>query len=193
MAGSYSYTVVLDACVLYPAPLRDLLLSLGTEELFRARWTATIQDEWVRNLLMNRPDIQPDALRVTVQNMNQAIEDCLIENFDYLINSLSLPDENDRHVLAAAIVGHADAIITFNLQDFPEEKVKAHGIEILHPDDFLIAQYDLSPLRVLKTVKAIRERLMKKRPKTAQEMVETYRSQGLPMFSGMLENAIELI
>jgi hypothetical protein len=59
MAGYYRYTVVLDACVLYPAPLRDLLLSLAAAGVFHARWTQLIQDEWVRNLAVNRPDLNP--------------------------------------------------------------------------------------------------------------------------------------
>ncbi len=192
MAGSYSYTVILDACVLYPAPLRDLLLSLAAEGIFRARWTSIIQDEWTRNALANRPDLKPEALRNTATLMNQAIEDSLVENFEYLIESLSLPDPNDRHVLAAAIVGHADAIVTFNLRDFPEAMTNVHGIEILHPDDFLIAQYDLAPVKMLKTVKALRERL-RKPPKTAQELIATYQSQGLPQTCQLLKDAIELI
>jgi len=192
MAGSFSYTVVLDACVLYPAPLRDLLLSLAAAGIFRARWTPIIQDEWVRNVLKNRPDIGAQQLQKTVALMNQAIEDANVENFEYLIDALSLPDPDDRHVLAAAIAGHADAIVTFNLKDFPDARVKPHGIEILHPDDFLIAQYDLAQLSMLKAVKTIRQRL-KTPPRSAQELVETYRLQGLPQFSAMLEKAIELI
>lgn len=192
MAGSYSYTVILDACVLYPAPLRDLLLSLAADGVFRARWTSVIQDEWTRNVLKNRPDLEPELLRNTVQQMNNAIEDCLVENFEYLFETLSLPDQNDRHVLAAAIVGHADAIVTFNLKDFPEEITKVHGIEVLHPDDFLVAQYDLAPVRVLTIVKALRKRL-RKPPKTAEELIETFQLQGLPQTCKLLEDAIGLI
>jgi len=88
------------------------------------------------NLAANRPDLNPDALRRTVATMNEVIEDCLIEKFEYLIGSLTLPDPDERHVLAGSIVGHADAIVAFNLRDFPEKNVAAHGIEILHPDDF---------------------------------------------------------
>ncbi len=69
---------------------------------------------------------------------------------------------------------------------------KVHGIEILHPDDFLIAQYDLAPVKMLKIVKALRERL-RKPPKTAQELIATYQSQGLPQTCQLLEDAIELI
>ena len=159
MAGYRCYTAVLDACVLYPAPLRDLLLSLGEEGLYRARWTTKIEDEWIRNLAANRPDLDPARLAKTAEAMASAIEDCWIENAESIVASLTLPDPDDRHVLAAAIIGHADAIVTNNLKDFPEDEISKYGIEVLHPDDFLVAQYDLDPIRFLSIVKAMRERL----------------------------------
>jgi predicted nucleic acid-binding protein len=192
MAGSYRYTVVLDACVLYPAPLRDLLLSLPSAGIYRARWTHLIQDEWLRNLAANRPDLKPEALRRTIAIMNEAVDDCLVEKFEYLLTSLTLPDPDDRHVLAAAIAGHADAIVTLNLKDFPSQNVGAHGIEVLHPDDFIIAQYDLDPIGVLTAVKANRGRL-RKPPKSADELIATYELQGLPQTCTILRNAIDLI
>lgn len=192
MAGSYRYTVVLDACVLYPAPLRDLLLSLASAGIYRARWTHLIEDEWVRNLTTNRPDIKLDALRRTIAMMNEAVDDCLVAKFEYLVNSLTLPDPDDRHVLAAAIVGHADAIVTFNLKDFPGQAVGAHGIEVLHPDDFIIAQYDLDPIGVLTAVKTNRGRLQNP-PRSAGELIATYEAQGLPQTCTILRNAIHLI
>jgi len=124
--------------------------------------------------------------------MAKAIEDALIQNHQYLIPSLDLPDPDDRHVLAAAIVGHADAIVTFNLKDFPEVSVSRHEIEILHPDDFLVAQYDLAPIRVLSIIKASRAKL-KKPPKSAEEYIATLEQQGLPQTCQLLRNAIDLI
>ena len=118
MAGSARYTAVLDACVLYPAPLRDVLLSLGRAGLYHARWTHQIHDEWMRNLLAQRPDLAEDTLRRTRELMNTAIPDSLIENYEVLIDKIQLPDPEDRHVVAAAIIGHADAIVTFNLKTF---------------------------------------------------------------------------
>ena len=118
MAGSARYTVILDACVLYPAPLRDVLLSLASEGLFHARWSERIQDEWGRNLLRQRPDLEQEDLQRTCALMSNAIPDCLVtgwEPFEQIITGL------DRHVLAAALRGHADAIVTFNLKDFPSD------------------------------------------------------------------------
>lgn len=118
-----------------------------------------IHDEWMRNVLDNRPDLDRAKISRTAQLMNDAMEDYLIVDFEYLIDSLALPDKNNRHVLAAAIVGHADAIITFNLKDFPKEIVGKHNIDVLHPNDFLVAQYDLNSVKMLTVVKELRETL----------------------------------
>lgn len=184
-----SYAGVLDACVLYPAPLRDLLLSLAADGIFSARWTAQIQDEWQRNLLLKRPDLEPSALARTSALMTQAVEDGLIESYEYLIDALVLPDPDDRHVLAAAIVGHADAIVTFNLKDFPATLMRGHNLEVLHPDDFLVAQYELAPLRTLAIVKENRARL-RKPPRSAAELIATYEAQGLSQFVTLLRSSM---
>lgn len=68
-----SYTVILDACALYPAPLRDFLMELAAGGLFRAKWTDQIHDEWIRNVLKNREDLTPEQLLRTKQLMNQAV------------------------------------------------------------------------------------------------------------------------
>ncbi len=108
MAGSARYTAILDANVLYPNLLRDLLLSLAAAGLYHARWTSEINDEWTRNLIANRPDLT-SKVPLLLELVNQAVPDCLVENYASLIESLVLPDPGDRHVLAAAIAGHADA------------------------------------------------------------------------------------
>lgn len=192
MAGFRTYTVVLDACVLYPATLRDLLLSLAFEDVYRARWTQDIQDEWIRNVLIKRQDLTEEKLRRTQQLMVNAIDDCLIEGYQNLIENLQLPDQDDRHVLAAAIVGHADAIVTFNRKDFPDDVLSQYGIEVLHPDDFIMLQYDLNPIGVLEAVKAMRARL-KNPPKTVLEFLERLEQQGLPQTCFELRKAGNLI
>ena len=94
---------IYDACVLYPAPLRDLLIQLGITGLFRPRWTEEIHDEWIRNVLKKRPDLNREQLNRTKQLMNQAIPDCLVTDYKSIIEGLKLPDPDDRHALAAAI------------------------------------------------------------------------------------------
>ncbi|MBI3228790.1 MAG: excisionase family DNA-binding protein [Burkholderiales bacterium] len=138
----------------------------------------------------NRPDLPLASLQKTATMMNQAIDGCLVQNFEELIPALTLPDPDDRHVLAAAIIGHADAIITFNLKDFPANGVR--DIEVLHPDDFLLAQYELNKIKFLKSVKKMRERL-RKPPKSAEELILTLEKQGLPQTAEILRAAAELI
>jgi predicted nucleic acid-binding protein len=194
MAGVPKYTVVLDACVLYPAKLRNLLLSLAERGAFHARWSQEIQDEWIRNLLAKgKEGITAEKLARTAQQMIDAIEDSVIEGYEYLIGSLTLPDANDRHVLAAAIVGHADAIVTFNLKDFPQQEImERHKIEVIHPDDFLIFQYDLNNVEFLSTIKEMRGK-MKNPPLTAEKLANSFAVAGLPQTAARMQDAINLI
>ncbi|WP_284339987.1 PIN domain-containing protein [Devosia nitrariae] len=168
-----------DACVPYPAPLRDILMELAGTGLFRAKWSARIHDEWTRNLLVNRQDLNPEKLARTVELMNDAVPDCLVEGYEDMIEGLVLPDPDDRHVLAAAIHSSCDAIITMNLQDFPTKHVGKYDIEVLHPDDFIFNQFGLDTAAVLNSVQRCRARL-RKPPKSAAEFLERLEAQGLP-------------
>lgn len=109
------FTVLLDACVLYLAPVRDVLLQLASKGLYRARWTKRIQDEWIRNLIKNRPDLNETQLERTCALMNSSVLDCLVEDYEELASGLSLPDPGDAHVLAAAIKSQAQIIVTYNI------------------------------------------------------------------------------
>lgn len=173
MAGSARYTAVLDACVLYPAPIRDMLLSLAVEGLYHARWTDQIQNEWVDNLLQNRPDIEREKLVRTTELMTRSVLDSQIEGYESIINILQLPDPNDRHVLAAAIIGHADAIVTFNLKDFPQDALDQYHIEAQHPDDFIANQFELQQLAAINATKKMRHRL-KNPPRSADDLANKY-------------------
>jgi predicted nucleic acid-binding protein len=145
--------------VLYPASLRDLLVQLAVARLFRAKWSDTIHNEWTRSVLANRPDLKPEQLKYTVDQMNRAVPDALAFGFDHLIPSISLPDADDRHVVATAIHSKADGIVTFNLADFPDSMLKAYGLESIHPDDFIIAQMDLNEAAVVMAAQKVRARL----------------------------------
>src|SRR3954468_18597089 len=96
-------TALFDAYVLYPAPLRDFLMRLALSDLFQARWTDEIHDEWTRSVAADRPDISPASLSRSRKLMDEHVPDCLIGGYEPLIPSLTLPDPDDRHVLAAAI------------------------------------------------------------------------------------------
>ena len=136
---------LLDANVLYPVPLRDLLLQLTTAKVFRARWTSAIHKEWIRAATANRPDIDPAKWTLLRNLMNAPAEDCLITGYEPLIDVVTLPDPNDRHVMAAAIKGRADVIVTFNLKDYPADVLETYDLEAQHPDVFLRHLIDLSP------------------------------------------------
>lgn len=192
MSGSARYTAILDACVLYPAPVRDILLSLAQAGLYHARWTETIHDEWMRNVLANRPDLDPAKLARTCRLMNDSVPDCLVENYAELAGALKLPDASDRHVLAAALIGHADAIVTFNLKDFPSAALSPYQIEAQHPDDFIANQLELRELEALAAIKAARARL-KNPPKSAADYIATLEKNQLPQTASILKEAQGLI
>ena len=160
-------TAVYDANTLYPAPLRDLLIRLAQAGLVRARWTETIHDEWVRNVLKDNPRLSAERLARTRALMNEAVRDCLVTGYEDLIASLSLPDPDDRHVLAAAIRAGADVIVTYNLADFPTKALARFDVEAQHPDDFLVCLLDQAPGVVCAAVKRQREGL-RNPPKTAR-------------------------
>jgi predicted nucleic acid-binding protein len=168
----------LDASVLYPAPLRDLLLELAVSDLYRAKWSNAVHDEWISALLRTRTDLTRERLERTRELMNAHTRDALVTGYEDLIEVLTLPDPNDRHVLAAAIKGRADLIVTANLKDFPAEALDRWGIEAQHPDEFLTHQFHLSQPVFLKAVKTVRLRL-KNPPKSVEEYLDTLRAQGL--------------
>ncbi len=182
---STQFTVLLDACVLYPAPLRDLLMRLTLSGLFRAKWTDQIHEEWIRNLLTNRPDIQREQLERTKTLMNNSVLDCLVSGHEFLIESIAIPDANDRHVVAAAIRGQADLIVTFNLKDFPSDTLVQYDLEAKHPDDFLCEQFDLQGAKVIQTVAEHRAAL-KNPQKTQDEYLNTLLGIGLTQTVEML-------
>jgi hypothetical protein len=182
---SSHFTVVYDACVLYPAPLRDFLMRLALTDLFRARWTDLIHDEWIRNVLAQRPDLKPEDLERTRTLMNAHVRDCLVTGFEHLIPSIELPDPDDRHVVAAAIHSGASLIVTFNLRDFPLEQLKRHNLAAQHPDDFVFDLLDLHPAQVCEAA-ANHRRSLKNPPKTADEYLDTLLKQGLTQTVGLL-------
>ena len=185
-------TAILDACVLYPAPLRDLLMQLSVTDLFQARWTEDIHAEWIGNLLENRPDLRQSKLEHTRDLMNQNVRDCLVTDYHDLIPSLTLPDPEDRHVLAAAIAARADIIVTFNLKDFPASALTSYKIEAQHPDEFIMRLLDLSPETVFLAVQRQRQSL-RQPPKSVEDLLETLQRQGLARTTAYLHQFHSLL
>jgi hypothetical protein len=172
------FTAVYDACVLYPAPLRDFLMWLGLSGRFRARWSAQIHDEWKRNVLKNRQDLTAEQLNRTSDLMDRAIPDALVTGYEPLIAGLTLPDPDDRHVLAAAIRCHASVIVTFNEKDFPAEVLESFGLEAQHPDVFVENLFDLDQAAVVAAAQRQRQQL-KNPPMDVERYLEVLLRQGL--------------
>lgn len=187
-----SFVAVFDACVLYPAPVRDLLLRLSVTGLFRARWTDRIHDEWIEAVLRNRTDLQREQLDRTRQLMDDAVPDCLVTGYEGIEDTLQLPDPDDRHVLAAAIKCAAGTVVTYNLKDFPEEVLAPFGLSAQHPDEFIEHAYDLGPVLVCKAVRDAREAL-KSPPKTPEELLDIYQGLGLATTVAALRSHIDTI
>lgn len=184
------YTALLDANVLYPAPIRDLLLQLAVADLFKARWSANIHREWIEALLRNEPHRDRAALERTRDLMNLHTRDVLVTGYEALIPTLTLPDPDDRHVLAAAIAGRCDVIVTQNLKDFPETVLATFGIEAQHPDDFLCNQMSLAPGLFCSSVRKVRARLTSP-PFSVEEYLDTLTRQGLVATVAELEQFAE--
>jgi hypothetical protein len=167
-----------DANVLYASGLRNFLMHLALMGLFRAHWSADVHEEWMRNLLKNRPDLTRDKLLRTRQLMDKALPDALVTGYEHLIDSIELPDRDDRHVLAAAIRCGANAIVTLNLGDFPSQALANFSIEAQHPDDFVLSLLESFPELVIEAARNHRASL-KNPPKTPDEYLMELEAQGL--------------
>lgn len=187
-----NFVAVYDACVLYPAPLRDLLIRLAQTGHFRARWTDRIHDEWMRNLLKNRPDLSSAALERTRQLIDASVADALVTGFEAHEAMLTLPDSKDLHVLAAAIRCNAGVIVTYNAKDFPPEILAPLGISAQHPDEFISHLFDLAPGAVSAAVRDQRAALSTP-PRTVDELLDTFLSLQLAETVTQLRNLQELL
>ena len=137
--------VVLDACVLYPPSLRDLLLTLAALDAFDIRWSEPILDEVARNVLADNPDIYParfarhtlGAMRAAFPEAMTAVKPAVVENLDN--------DPKDRHVAAVAITANANGLVTLNTRDFRSRVLRTAGVAILTPGKLLEGVLDDSP------------------------------------------------
>lgn len=167
-----------DANVLYPAQLRDLFMRLALAGLVRAHWTDAIHDEWIEHVLADHPDVTRRQLARTRRLMEQALPAARVEGYESHIASITLPDPDDRHVLAAAIGAGTDVIVTFNLRDFPLDVLTPHGLEAVHPDAFVLQLYATHPEHVVEVMRGHRASL-RRPPKTQVEYLAMLERAGL--------------
>jgi len=171
--------VVYDACVLFPATLRDLMLRLAAAGLVQPRWSERILDECFRNIRLKRPDLVEAALERTRAKMCAAFPDAMQTGEGPPAAATPLPDPDDLHVLATALAAGASSIVTFNLRDFPAKVLGPLGIQSMHPDDFVLARIEEAPGLVCAVVEG--QALALRNPPTSSRVLASRLSvQGLP-------------
>jgi predicted nucleic acid-binding protein len=137
-----AFSAFLDACVLVPINLTDVLLRLAEADTFRPLWSAEVLDEVERNL--PKVGVTSERARRRVEVMRAAFPDAEVTGYESLVPTMTT-DPGDRHVLAAAVRGGAAIIVTANTRHFPAAALAPYNVEAVHPDDFLLDQLDLYP------------------------------------------------
>lgn len=171
------FTATLDANVLYPFLIRDVLLSLAEAGLYRPVWSSQIQDEWSSHLIKDKPGSE-QRIRRTMQLMDEAFPEAIVEGYENLIDSLTLPDANDRHVLAVAIRSGSSVIVTQNLKHFPAGTLAQYDIEAHTADEFILNTVQLYPVDAVETLRIMREGYDNP-PMTADEFLVALVAAGL--------------
>ena len=190
-------TAVIDACVLCSALKRNLILSLAEAELYRVRWSDEIMDETEKaiGIILTKRDFK-DVFKHAIHAraaMNQAFVEANVTGYKHHGNGIGkLPDEGDRHVIAAAIKSKADIIITENLKDFPRKVLAKYGIEAKSSDDFIADAINLSPSLAIAAIR--RMRLRPDRPdKTPEIFLLDMDKTGLTQAADQLRDSVTLI
>ncbi|WP_298646677.1 PIN domain-containing protein [uncultured Proteiniphilum sp.] len=135
MTHSDRIIAVLDPSAIYPVIVRDLFFWFAHYDLYTPKWSRHAFDEWKE--AMQRKDVSPEEAEKRVRKADQAFPDALVQHYEGLMKHLSLPDEKDRHVLAAAIKIHAHIIVSNNITHFPKPILDTFGIKVKTADDFL--------------------------------------------------------
>ena len=193
MAGHVRFTAVIDACVFYGMLKTDTLMSLCSRGLFAAKWSERIENEWIRHLIEKMPNKEAEIIRRR-DTMRVAVPDWAVcpKGIASIEQSLQLPDMNDRHVLAAAMIGHADCIVTDDKWGFDDEIVSQYGIEIIDTDSFIVNQLDLDEYQALAALKAMRLR-WKNPDATPDNFCAVFEKNKLLLTAQRLRDRIELI
>lgn len=176
------FSALLDACVLVPVALADTLLRGAEQGLYRPLWSTRILGETVAAIEEIHPDLQAGAARRRTDLMDRAFQDASVSGWDGLLPALRLPNPDDAHVLAAAIAGRADVIVTLNLKDFPQAALEPYEIRGIGPGEFLLDQLDLAPDLVLETVRRQAED-SRRPPVDLSALLEHLARCGVPQFA----------
>lgn len=181
---------IYDACILYPFHLRNIIVQASADRLVHARWTEEIHGEWMRNLAADTPGLSIERLQSTKELMNTALPAAMVAGYEKHIELISLPDPDDRHVVAAAIQAKASHILTWNLRDFPAGVLKKHGLVRQTPDAFLAGLYDDAPELLLGSLANARRNLSKS-GLSAQGFIDMLRDQKLAQLAKQLRGHLD--
>jgi predicted nucleic acid-binding protein len=176
---------LLDANVLYPALLRNVLMYLAMHELYRPLWSEAIHVEWMTALRREHPDVTDRQAARTKRLMNENMPDATVTGYEKLIPGLVLPDANDRLVLAAAIHGGANVIVTRNLKHFPAKALKPHGVSAQSPDAFVADLIGCDTDAVVTALAELRSQL-KAPPYSVDDLLAGLERQKMPKTVALL-------
>ena len=182
------FPVLLDSCVLYPYELRDLLLEIAHEHLYRVHWSPQILEDTVRNLIADARTTPERASRFCAQ-MERAFPEALVKPPSGLADQLGC-DPGDRHVLAAAIAAKAELIVTLNVRHFPAVVLEPLGIDTVTPDQFLCNLLDLAPGAIHGCLETIAAR-QRNPARTAQALLQILSRQAPTFASRCMEFQID--
>jgi len=185
-----SIVAFLDASVLYRAVTRSVLMYLAVFDVYRPLWSEAVQQEWVNHLIKNRPDLDPARIARTRALMEAHVLDANVTGYEPLIPSIILPDPGDRHVVAAAIRGRANVIVTANLKHFPATTLAVYNLTAEDPDTFIHKLLEIDPEGVVGALAADRAGMVKK-PMTSAEYLGALDREGLVATAGGLEAYID--
>lgn len=185
------FVVILDANVLYPFRIRDVLLTFAHEGLFRARFTEEIMAEWTQILVHQKPELA-ESVKSQARMIRQTFDECFVTGHMSLIDGLEMPDKDDRHVLAAAIRCSAQVIVTENRRDFPPDLLEEYDIEVLGADDMLVSTYELFPVEAARALGRVRRRY-KNPSMTVSEFLLDLTRAGLPKLAAVARRDIEAL
>ena len=175
-----AFPAFLDTCVLFSATLTDTLLRIAEEDAFRPLWSAGVLTE-LQAVLEREVGLESERAARRISHMQAAFPTAEVIDYELLIEAMTC-DPKDRHVLAAAVAGGAEVLVTFNLKDFPREALTPHDVAAVSPDAFLLDQLDLYPTKVGRAL--LRQTTEAKRPPlTMGELLGRLSRAGVPAFA----------
>lgn len=172
------FIVLYDTDVLFGNSQRDLLIRIGLTGLVQAKWTEKIIDDLALALARQRPGMTTGKLDRLKQLINGSVPDCLVSDYEPLIDMLKLADPDDRHVLAAAIKAKAQVIVTNNIRHFPADDLRPWDLEAKTADDFVLDQIHIEDRIVFACIQQIVDS-RKRHPVTIRDVLAELESSGL--------------